>query len=97
MTKRMICVRQFIEVEMDDAKFDADFMAEFVAHFYPFDTLERHAEHLAQRFARGIVDNGQFIEGYGYAADMGIRFRDDAVETELVEVARQSTPTGSAS
>lgn len=75
MSKHLVLVSQLVEVEMDEAKFDAEFMREFVGSFYPYDTIEDHARHLAQLHARGIVDNSDFIEGYGPAKDMGIRFR----------------------
>lgn len=49
---------------------------EFRQSFYPFFTLEDHLGHLAQLFTRGIVDNGEFIEGYGPAKEMGISFKE---------------------
>lgn len=75
MSKHVVRVTQWIEVEMDEAKFDAAFMEEFTSHFYPYDTIPEHAQHLAQMFARGVADNGDFIEGYGPAKEMGIAFR----------------------
>lgn len=85
MSKRVVTVTQLIEVDMDDSKFDANFMAEFVASFFPYDTLEEHARHLAQLYARGIATgfSDDFIEGYGPVADMGIRFHEVDIETEL--------------
>jgi hypothetical protein len=86
MTKRKVQVTQIIEVEMDDAKFDADFMAEFTSSFYPYDTLEEHAEHLGQLYARGVAVDlpGEFIEGYGPADQMGIKFHHVGQETEII-------------
>ncbi|MCO5072063.1 MAG: hypothetical protein M9944_12735 [Rhizobiaceae bacterium] len=84
-TKRFVQVTHLVEVTMDDEKFDADFMAEFTASFYPYDTLEEHAEHLGQMYARGIVGDrpNEFIEGYGPASEMGIAFRSVYCETDL--------------
>lgn len=84
--KIKVAVTQVVEVTLDESKFDADFMAEFVQHFFPIDTIHEHAEHLAQLYARGIYDNGDFIEGYGDAKDMGIKFSTvDQYEEVMVE------------
>ena len=89
MTKRRVQVTQWIDVEMDDAKFDADFMAEFTGSFFPYDTLTEHAEHLAQLFARGVVSGfpDEFIEGYGPASEMGIHFTEVDLEAECEAMA----------
>ena len=86
MTKKKVAVRQVVEVSVDEAKFDEAFMSAFRATMYPFQTIDDHIEHLGQLFARGIaVNEHSFIEGYGIADAMGIRFRDmrDG-ETEIV-------------
>jgi hypothetical protein len=79
MVKFTIEVTQTIEVELDETKFDEAFMEEFRESFYQFDTIEEHAEHLAQLHARGIVEldsfSGEFIEGHGPSKDMGIKGR----------------------
>ena len=83
MISKEVVVTQVVLVTIDESKFDATFMAEFRASFYPFTTVNDHLEHLAQLFARGLVDdNNDFIEGYGPAKDMGIRFKivDDSSE-----------------
>lgn len=88
MTRRfLIDVTQTVEVELDETKFDADFMQEFRDGFYDFDTIEEHAEHIAQLHARGLFDGGsydEFIEGYGPSQDMGIRARVVGTEIERV-------------
>lgn len=86
MTKKKVAVQQVVEVEVDEAKFDEAFMTSFRETMYPFDTLDQHIEHLGQLFARGIAANEHsFIEGYGVADGMGIRFRDlREGETEIV-------------
>jgi hypothetical protein len=74
MTAKNFEVVQVVRVEVDETKFTPQFMEEFRAIMYPFQTLDQHLEHLAQLHARGIVDDYSFIEGYGPAADMGIKF-----------------------
>lgn len=75
----MICkevtVTQYVHVYVDEAKFDEAFMAEFRSTHYDFWTLDEHIAHLAQLWARGVVsENESFIEGYGNAREMGIKF-----------------------
>jgi hypothetical protein len=70
-------VRQIVRVTLDETKFTPEFMAEFRQSFYPFDTIERHAEHLGQLVARGVHDLSpyspdEFVEGYGAIGEMGI-------------------------
>lgn len=86
MTKKKVEVRQTIEVTVDETKFDESFMEDFRRTMYPFQTLDEHIEHLAQLSARGIIFNeDSFIEGYGVAKDMGIKFCDlREGETEIV-------------
>lgn len=67
-------VTQTVSVIVDPKKFTKKFMREFRGSMYQFLTLEDHARHLAQLHARGLVNNGSFIEGYGQAEDMGIGF-----------------------
>lgn len=64
-----------VSVTIDPAKFTKKFMKEFRATFYNFQSVSDHVDHLAQLYARGLADNGSFIEGYGPAADMGIAFK----------------------
>lgn len=77
-------VTQVVEVTLDDSKFDEAFMSEFREGFYNFDTIEEHAEHIAQMQARGVIDAsyqwGGFVEGYGEPRDMGIIARSIATE-----------------
>ncbi|MBY8333154.1 hypothetical protein [Qipengyuania pacifica] len=83
-------VTQTIEVELDPAKFDDTFMEEFRASFFPFYTLEQHAEHIAQLQARGIIDldgflsDLEFVEGYGPVRKMGLKARVTDSDTEVV-------------
>jgi hypothetical protein len=78
-------VTQIITVTLDESKFDDTFMEEFRESFYQFDTLEEHAEHLAQLEARGLVnDYKPFIEGYGPAEEMGIKLKAGPAHTEVV-------------
>jgi len=82
MTKTVI-VAQYIKVTIDESKFNDAFLQEFRENFYNFHTLEEHLEHLAQLYARRIADNGSFIEGYGEAKDMGIKFETEGTGTEI--------------
>lgn len=50
------------EVEFDESVFDEEFIDDFKEYFYDLDTLEEHAEHIAQFRARF---GERFIEGYG--------------------------------
>lgn len=83
MTKKTILVTMEIEVTINKSKFTPEFMSEFRESFYPFETIDEHIEHLAQMHARGIYDDHSFIEGYGYAKDMGIKFEHHSTETEV--------------
>lgn len=79
-------VTQTVTVTLDETKFDDAFMQEFRSHFYSFDTLDEHAEHLAQLEARGLVgDYKPFVEGYGPLGEMGIKLSSDHFEAEIVE------------
>lgn len=80
-------VTQTVTVTLDETKFDEVFMQEFRDSFFNFDTIDEHAEHLAQLEARGITDEfGQnFIEGYGPAAEMGIKMAVVGVDMDIVE------------
>lgn len=81
---KAVQVTQVVRVTIDESKFTPEFMREFQAHFYPFTSIERHLEHLAQLYARGLADNFAFIEGYGPAKDMGIKFEDVSQCQELI-------------
>lgn len=74
MITKKVQVTQVVEVTVDETKFDPAFMQEFRESFYKFTTLDDHVEHLGQMYARGLYGNGDFIEGYGPAKDMGISF-----------------------
>jgi hypothetical protein len=81
--KRIVEVKQYIVVEVDESKFTPEFLAEFRKYFYNFYDIDDHIEHLAQRCARGIYDTySDFIEGYGPPKDFGIKLTD-MCETEM--------------
>lgn len=82
--KKFVKVEQTVEVEVDEAKFTQDFMAEFREVMYPFASLNEHICHLGQLHARGLADDLSFIEGYGPAKAMGIRFRVVDAGEEIV-------------
>jgi hypothetical protein len=74
--KRIVEVTQSVAVEVPDTLFSPEFMAEFRRYFYDFETPEQHLEHLAQLHARGLAHDDSFIEGYGDAKTVGIKFEE---------------------
>ncbi|CDO35794.1 hypothetical protein [Novosphingobium sp. KN65.2] len=76
---------QVVTVKLDETKFDETFMSEFRDSFFQFDSIEEHAEHIAQLEARGLIaDYKPFIEGYGPAEDMGITTKVETVDTDII-------------
>ena len=68
-----ITVEQGVTVTLDEAKFTPEFMAEFRESFYAFNTVQEHAEFLAQMAARGLINpTAAWVDGYGYLLHMGI-------------------------
>lgn len=90
-------VRQIVNVDLDESKFDEAFLEEFRESFYQFDTLADHAEHIAQLEARGLTSlefSPTFIEGYGPSEEMGIKARVSSTEMEILRMpAKQDTPS----
>lgn len=87
MITKEVNVSQRVLVTVDETKFTPQFMEHFRRIMYDFYTIDQHIEHLAQLWTRNIVsENGSFIEGYGNARDMGIRFETEraSTETEIV-------------
>lgn len=75
MITKLIEVTQHIAVTIDETQFTEEFLAEFDRYFYDFDgDLDEHFKHLAQLYARGVYDETDYIEGYGPAKSMGIKF-----------------------
>lgn len=83
MKKFNIQVTQMVEVILDETKFTEKMMEDFRESFFPLYDVSEHAEHLAQLFARGVYDEGDFIEGYGPSNDFGITFSIYEVYTEV--------------
>lgn len=82
--KKMSLVTQTIEVTVDESKFTDEFMNQFRKDFYDFDSVDDHIRHLAQLYARGVVDEfTTFIEGYGKPQDMGISFYAVECQAEI--------------
>ncbi len=80
--EKTVLVTQTVKVKIDETKFNESFMSEFRKYLYNFKTIDDHIKHLAQLHARGIYDNGDFIEGYG--DEMGIEFKVEDTEIEIV-------------
>lgn len=74
--KRTVRTTVVVDVEVDESKFTPAFMESFRSTMYDFRTIDDHVAHLGQMHARGLCDDFSFIEGYGPAKDMGIRFTD---------------------
>lgn len=82
-TEKTYVVSHGVSVTVNEAAFTPDFMSEFRESFYNFDRLDEHREHLAQLYARGIVDEfSDFIEGYGDPKEFGIKFASEWVEVD---------------
>lgn len=83
--EREYIVTRQVFVTVDESKFTPEFMEEYRAYFFPWQTIDNHREHLAELYGRGVIDGSpsEFIEGYGPASDMGITFRHGFTETEL--------------
>ena len=84
MTEVRYITRRYIAVTVDETKFTPQFMAEYRQSFFNYNTIDEHREHLAELYARGVIDgwSDEVIEGYGPANEMGISFRDLGSETE---------------
>jgi hypothetical protein len=83
--KKTVEVTQTIEVEVPESLLTEKFMEEFRKDFYDFFTPEDHFCHLAQLRARGLYGNESFIEGYGHADELGIKFKVGTTTTEIVD------------
>lgn len=91
-TTKTVAVTQFVLVTVDADAFTPEFMEDFPRHFYPFDTLDEHIEHIAQLAARGLIDGtNPFIEGYGRAEEMGIRVDTESLDGRVT--AKVEAPT----
>ncbi|GAB6043322.1 hypothetical protein [Endothiovibrio diazotrophicus] len=86
MITKTVEVTQVIEVTVDETKFTPEFLAEFSSYMFPFEDVDEHIKHLAQMHARGLADYpSTFIEGYGEAKDMGIKFKVVEQREEIEE------------
>ncbi|MFJ7663709.1 hypothetical protein ACIQXW_15155 [Lysinibacillus sp. NPDC097162] len=66
-------------IELDESVMNDSWMEDFYHHMYEFESLAKHAEHIAQyraRFNNGSYYGG-FIEGYGEIALEG-KVKQDA-------------------
>lgn len=82
-------VRQLVRVTLDPSKFTPEFMSDFRESFFPFDTIEEHAEHIAQLAAREVYSfnpylPNEFAEGYGMIGEMGISASVEDCETDVL-------------
>lgn len=77
-----IDVVQTVAITLDESKFTPEFMEEFRKYFYDFNTVEEHAQHLAQLGARGLIETPCSIEGYGLSTGMDIKVSVDSVHID---------------
>jgi len=82
--KMNVTVTFDVSVEVDESKFTDDFMQNFKRYFYELDTIDEHAEHLAQLETRGLIDDN-FVEGYGDLSEMGIKIKVNDIISEIEE------------
>lgn len=72
-----------VSVTIDPKKFTKKFLKDFAATFYKFTTVQQHVDHLAQLYARGVVNSmTTFIEGYGDIKEFGISFKELSIEVD---------------
>lgn len=97
LRKFSVNVTQTIEVTLDESKFTEERMEEFRKSFYPFFSIQEHAEHIGQMIVRGVTGGHfdhtaggvDFIEGYGEPAAEGIsvdRWDYFDCDTEVEEI-----------
>jgi hypothetical protein len=86
LIKKEVQVVKVIEVTIDEEKFTPEFFEEFNASMHDLgDDVDEHIKFLATLHVRGVADNDSFIEGYGPAKDMGIRFEEIGdEETDII-------------
>lgn len=79
-------VRRTVRVTIERDSFTPEFMEEFRQYIdRTVDEIDQHIERLAALYATGIIDNGDFIEGYGKAREFGLSFETlHEDETEIL-------------
>lgn len=85
MTRKFeVEVTRYVRVEVDETKFTEEFMKEFRKYIdSSVETIEEHIEHLGWLYAAGHIDNNEFIEGYGEAKEMGIKFSEQGFGDDI--------------
>jgi hypothetical protein len=81
-----VAFTQRVVVTLDESKFTWEWMEEFRKHFYQLEGISDHAQHLAQMFARGLINEFEkdpFVEGYGHLSEMGVKIEVVDSDTEL--------------
>lgn len=84
--KAEIDVTQTVEVTVPNGFFTEDFMAEFRKDFYAFYSPEEHLHHLAQLYARGLIHEQSFVEGYGKVEELGFKFSVECTEHRTLQI-----------
>lgn len=79
MARKTFRVEQEVTVEVDETAFTPEFLEEFRASFYPFETVTDHMEFLARLYVQGMVGPlSSFIEGYGDPKPFGIKWPNES-------------------
>jgi hypothetical protein len=83
MIKKTVKVTQYVEVEVDEAKLNDEFMKEFSSYMFEAD-IDEHFRHLAAQEAQGFIPTKDyFLEGYGPLNEMGISMKVTDLECEI--------------
>lgn len=76
---------QRVHVSLKEEAFTDEFYDEFCGNFFYYDTLEEHAKHISQLYAREIfTDLKDFVEGYGIIGEFVKDITIVYTEEELV-------------
>lgn len=89
MKKFTVQVAQDVEVTLDESRFTPEFMENYRKNFYPFNTLEDHAKHLAELAADGRIplwNESAFVEGYGALKASGVKLEITYTEVDLLVI-----------
>lgn len=88
MVTKTVIVAMEVKVTVDETKFTPEFMEQFNSHMFDMgDDLDEHILNLAEKYVRGDAQGWEddFLEGYGPLKDMGVRFNEVGLTTEIVE------------
>jgi len=86
MITKIVEVRTYVEVTVDETKFTEKFMEDFRSYMMPYETLDDHIEHLGyMEVIGGFTNFDRFLEGYGDIDEMGIKTKVVDTEIQIVD------------